>query len=220
MMRFYRISHNTAYNPRMPQIEEIVEGLEEHGTCPQCGVDRRDPAGDLRVLLGRTRSRRWPDALACGDYPCFVVSDRFLRAMAHCEVRIEPGGKVVLENPAAANLPPGAAPRYFWIDGERHRAGRMDFEASGYVDVQFCPECGTRSDDIEQTYDRRHAEPPPPTIFQYDAHSGLDLFTTDLAPTAFFCTERVLACAREHTLTNLSFCPVEDGILAKPVKYL
>jgi len=121
-------------------------------------------------------------------------------------------------NPAAAGLSPADAPSYFWIDGERHLAGRMDFEASGYVDVRFCPECGTWSDDIERTYDRRHAEPPPPVVIDYDIDSGLKLFATDLAPTMFFCTERVLACAREHGLINLAFRPSERGVRAKPVK--
>jgi len=219
MMRFYEISHNTAYNDGMPEIREIVEGVEEHGICPQCGVTRRNPSGDLRVRLGRTPATQWPDAIACGDYPCFVVSERFVFALADRGIRLELGGKVTLLNPAAAGLSPADAPSYFWIDGERHLAGRMDFEASGYVDVRFCPECGTRSDDIERTYDRQHAEPPAPTVFHYDVGLGLELFTTDLAPTAFFCTDRVLACAREHRLTNLAFCPVEEGILAEPVKY-
>jgi hypothetical protein len=111
------------------------------------------------------------------------------------------------------------APRYFWIEGKRHFAAKMDFEGSGFVDVRFCGECGNRTDNISLTHRRQHADPPPPTIFDYAESSGFDLFTSDLSPTAFFCTNRVFDCARRHKLTNLAFCPVEQGVFAEPVEY-
>jgi hypothetical protein len=219
MMKFYDISHNTAFNLGMPEIEEIVEGLSDYGSCPTCGGSRLYPAGDIRVRLGKTRAKMWPDAIACGEYPCFVISEHFARAIRECRIQLELGGKVEFVNPIASGLPIDDAPTYYWIDGKQHFGGRMDFETSGYVDVQFCEECGNRTDNISLTYDRQHTNPPPPIVFDYDYDSGLDLFTTDLSPTAFFCTDRLLNCAKQHKLTNLSFCAVEDGAFAEPVKY-
>lgn len=217
-MQFYDIMHNTAYKRGMPEIRDIVAGLEDKGPCPVCCVGRRKPIGDLRVRLGRTRARVWPDLLACGDYPCFVISERFLNAMQQCGVRVVLGGRVDFVGPNEAGLSLEDAPQYYWVDGERCRAGKMDFESSGYVDVRFCPKCGVRSNNVSLTYDRQHADPPPGKVFDYDDSSGLDLFTTDLAPTAFFCTQRVLDCARQHKLINLAFVPVEHGVVGEPLK--
>jgi len=219
MTKFYDISHNTAFNLGMPEIEEIVDGIIDYGNCSTCGVSMRYPLGDLRVRLGKTRAKIWPDAIACGEYPCFVISEHFVNAMRECGIRIELGGKVEFVNPTDCGLSIDDAPMCYWIDGKQHFSGRMDFEASGYVNVQFCEECGNRTDNISLTYHRQHGDPPPPILFDYDDNSGLDLFTTDLSPTAFFCTDRVLDCARHHKLTNLAFCDVEEGAFAEPVKY-
>lgn len=218
MRRFYEISHNTAYKRGMPEIDEIVNGLLDDGPCPTCGVGRRTPTGDLSVRLGRTRARSWPDAVACGDYPCFVVSEPFVTAMNGCGVDVVLGGSVAFVGPNPSGLSLEEAPQYFWVDGSRCRAGTMDFEASGYVDVRFCPGCGTRSHDISRTYDRQHSLPPPAQTLTYDETSGLDLFTTDLSPTVFFCTERVLRCSKKHKLTNLAFYPTKKGVMAEPLK--
>lgn len=218
MTKFYKIRHNTAYTRGVPEIYEIVHGMVDNGTCPTCGVSRRYPSGDLRVRLGKTRAKFWPDAIACGDYPCFVVSERFVNAMRECGIRLELG-KVEFMEPNESGLALVDAPRYFWIDGKRHFAGRMDFAASGFVDVRFCNECGNRTDNISLTYDRRRANPPPPIVFDFDEASGHDIFTTDLAPTAFFCTDRVFECARKQKLTNLQFSRVEEGAMGQPIKY-
>ena len=218
MTQFYDIKDNTSYKRGMPETTYIVAGLVDKGTCPKCGAGRRTPTGDLRVRLGKTRARIWPDAIACGDYPCFVVSERFVTAMTQCGIRLELGGQVTFDGPVENGLSIEDAPNYFWIDGNRSRAGKMDFEASGYVDVRFCSECGVRNNDISRTYDRQHSDPAPGQIFDYDDTSGLELFTTDLAPTVFFCTKRVLDCAREHKLTNLAFRPVEQGAVGEPLR--
>jgi len=41
--------------------------------------------------------------------------------------------------------------------------------------------------------------------------NGAQLFTTDLSPCVFFCTEAVVDCARKKKLTNFRFVPVEEG---------
>lgn len=218
MTQFYSIRHNTAYQRGMPEIREIVAGLDDRGPCPTCGVGRRRPAGDLQVRLGKARARMWPDLLACGDYPCFVMSARFVAAMHECGLQLRIGGRVEFVGPNETGLSVDDAPEYFWADGNQSRAGKMDFDASGYVDVRFCPDCGVRSNDVSRTYDRQHADPAPGQIFVYDDSFGLDLFTTDLAPTVFFCTSRVYDCARKHKLINIAFRPTEQGILGEPLK--
>ncbi len=212
MTIFYDISHNTAYQRGMPEIRDIVWGLADHGPCPTCGVGRRTPIGDVRVRLGKTHARLWPDLLACGDYPLFVVSDRFLNAMRQCGVRVELGGRVDFEPPNESGLSLEDAPQYSWVDGKRCRAAKMDFPASGYVKARFCQECGILSYDIGQTYDRQHADPPPGHVFDHDESLGFELFTTDLGPTVFFCTQRIFKCAKKHGLTNVAFRPVKKEL--------
>lgn len=218
MTKFYRIRHNTAYTQSVPEIYKIVTGLVDNGNCTTCGASRREPTGNLRVQLGKTNATFWPDAIACGEYPCFVVSERFVNTMREDGIRLYIGG-VDFVGPNESGLSLDGAPRYYWIEGKKHFAGKMDFEASGFVDVRFCIQCGVRSDDIERTYDRQHATPPPPMVIDYDETNECDIFTTDLAPTAFFCTNRVFEAARKHKLTNLRFSPVEQGVIGTPMNY-
>ena len=219
MTGFYRIGNNTLAVRGMPWIQTIVSGLTNVGGCRKCGSSGGEPAGDLEVLLEPKSASHWPDVMGCGHYPCFVISKRFLDAMQHDGIRLELGGTVEILNPIAAGLPRHDSPRYFWIDGRRHRAGKMDFDASGFVGVYFCTECGTRHDNVRLTNERLRSAPPPPTVFAYDESLGFDLFTTDLSPTAFFCTDRVLGCASHNKLTNLRFHRVEEGDHGEPIAY-
>lgn len=219
-MKFYEIIDDTSYRRQMPVIYEIVVGLSDFGLCPVCGATRRDPTGDLLVTLADDRARIWPDLIACGDYPCFVASGRFVDAMRESGIRIEMGGKVEFTEPIENGLSLDDSPGYFWLDGRRgHQGGRMDFDASGYVDVRFCSVCANRTDDITMTSRRQNADPPPPTVIEYDADKGHDLFTTDLSPCAFYCTERVLEVAKKHGLTNIAFYPCEEGEKARRIAY-
>ena len=95
----------------------------------------------------------------------------------------------------------------------------MDFDASGYVDVRFCGICANRTDDISLTFNRQRADPPPPTVFEYDEKTGHDLFTTDLSPCAFFCTDRVLEIVKKYKLTNIAFYPCEEGEKARRIAF-
>lgn len=218
-MQMYSITHDTATVRRVPEIRKILSGLDDPGPCPQCMRNARAPFGDLRVTVSTARGRFWPDAIGCGDYPCFVVSSRFVSATRQAGIRIEVGGRVTFVGADARGLSVRDAPPYGWLDGARLRAGSMRFEESGYVAVRFCSSCGSRSDDISATYARQHGATPLPTVIDYDAKSGIDLFTTDLAPTAFFCTDRVFECARIHRLTNLCFRRLEDGVNGEHVRY-
>ena len=219
MTKYYDVGHNTAYSRGMPEILKIVRGIDDEGPCPVCGASQRHPSGDLQVQLGKTRAKIWADAIACGDYPCFVVSGRFVNAMKQAGIRLELGGKVDFVEPNENGLSLDDAPQYFWVDGIKHNAGKMNFDASGFVDVRFCEHCGNRTDNIGLTYARQHSNPAPPLVFKHNEASGFDLFTTNLAPMAFFCTESVLDCARANKLTNLAFCPVDQGAFGIPVKY-
>ena len=99
--------------------------------------------------------------------------------------------------------------RYFWLDGQKIQGAMLDFEESGFVNVQFCPECNTRTDDIGATFDRQHSRVYP-YAFRPGTWTGLNLFTTDLSHCSFFCTEAVVECARKHKLTNFRFVPAEE----------
>ena len=219
-MRFFSIMDDTSYRRQVPVIIWIIEGLLDYGPCPGCGATRRDPSGDLRVTLSDDRARIWPDLMACGEYPCFVASARFVDAMLETGIRIEKGGRVDFIEPIENGLSMDDSPGYYWLDGRRgHQAGKMDFDTSGYVDVRFCGVCANRTDDISLTFNRQRADPPPPTVIEFDAKTGHDLFTTDLSPCAFFCTERVLETVKKYKLTNIAFYPCEEGEKARRIAF-
>ena len=93
-MRFFSIRDDTSYRRQMPVVCEIMVGIPDYGPCPKCGINMRDPTGDLLVTLSDDRARIWPDLIACGDYPCFVASGRFVDAMRESSIRIEIAGRV------------------------------------------------------------------------------------------------------------------------------
>ena len=213
MKGFYRIKHRTFHTRGMPWIGRFTEGVVNLDKCAACGAPNYFPRGDMRARLWEENGTQWPDLIGTGSVAgVFVASGRFVEALRTCGVRVELGGRVEFDEPGPKRLPLAEAPDYHWVDGERHLAARMDLEASGFVGVRYCSECGARSGDVRATKVTQYT-------FDYDAASGLDLFTTDMSPRAFFCTERVLECAREHRLTNVAITRVEDGPDAKPIKY-
>ena len=211
-MGFYIVSDYTAYQIGvMPYISTILDGYPDLGPCPECYEVMGDLTGDLLVKMADDPAMVWPDMFECEEYRCFIISQRFVDAMRANNIRIEPGGRVEFEGPIENGLSPDDAPEYYWLDGrERHQAGRMDFDASGYVDTRFCNTCGNRTDNWKLSRRQLEGDPTPPYVFAYDASTGHDLFTTDLSPIVFFCTERVLETVKKYKLTNFQFFPVEE----------
>ena len=216
---FYRIRHRTFHSRGTPWITEFVSGTEHHGDCEECGAPRRECHPEMVATLKRNRCRLWTDLIGCGHLLLMVMSETFVNAMRGDGMRVETGGRVTFAEPLCNGLSLADAPSYFWIDGGKMRAASMDYEASGYVGAQKCSRCGGVQYDVGATFARMHEEPPPPIVFDYDESLGFDLFTTDMTPLRFFCTERVLACAKRHRLANIAFSPVEAGLYANPIKY-
>ena len=68
--------------------------------------------------------------------------------MRESGVRIEKGSRVDFVEPVEKGLSLDDTPGYYWLDGSIHHLSRkMDYDASGYVDVRFCTVCGYRTDD-------------------------------------------------------------------------
>lgn len=206
----------TLFARGMPWIVSFADGVTRSEGCQVCGRGERYGAlGNVRALLDPRRGTQWPDLIGCGArVGLFVASARFVGSLRSRSVRVELGGRVEFAEPTPDRLSLEEAPDYYWVDGARHRAARMDFEASGYVGVERCSVCGRWWEDINASRPCEH-----PIVFEFDASSGLDLFTTDMGPQVFYCTDRVLECAKNHRLTNVALRPVEDGPLAQPVTY-
>jgi len=163
--------------------------------------------------LMERKGTQWPDLIGTGYMVgLFVASKSFLQALLSSGVRVEVGGRVAINPRVPKRLSLEDAPEYYWVDGEKHLAAKMDYEASGFVGTEYCAACGARSFDIA-------ASKVTSYVFEYDATSGLDLFTTDMNPRVFFCTERVLECCREHRPKNVAIRPLEEGPFAKSVKF-
>ena len=155
MARFFSVMDNSIENRRTPWIRSIVKGLEWTPACPNCGVDAQWPIGDLHVRLEPRRGCVWPDTLGCGSGPLLIVSGRVLEAWANENVGVFPVHRVEIVPPLPKRLESIAPPSYFWIDGQRLQGAKMDFDASGFVDVLFCPACGRRTDNIAATSERQ-----------------------------------------------------------------
>ncbi len=212
MKGFYQITHRTFHTRGMPWIAKFTQGIVDLGQCQSCGALWQSAHGNLRALL-EPIGTQWPDFIGTGSYmDVLVTSGRFLKTLRSFGVLVETGGRVEFEEPGSKRLSLADAPKYYWLDGEKHMAAKMDFEASGFVGTKYCPSCGSRSYDIRATKDIQF-------VFDYDKSSGLDLFSTDMNWQAFFCTERVLECARQHRPTNVAIMRVEDGESAKPIKF-
>ena len=219
MIKFYSIEDRTFFTHGVPWIEEYISGVVNHGECGECGGLLDHGREEMVARLKRNRCRLWPDLIGSGHMLLMVMSELFVNALREEGMRVETGGRVTFAEPLRNCLSLSDAPSYFWIDGEQMRAASMDYEASGYVGTRNCSRCGRVSFDIRASYARLDEDPPPPIMFDYDESLGFDLFTTDFTPKRFFCTERVLECAKRHRLTNIAFSPVEAGLHARPIKY-
>ncbi|MBI5303122.1 MAG: hypothetical protein HY868_13385 [Chloroflexi bacterium] len=156
--------------------------------------------------------------LGCGAFPFLIVSEKTIECWEKDGVGTFPIHKVKIANPLPKKLMETTAPNYFWIDGMELRGALIEFEASGFMGVKFCPECGTRTDNISETFNHQYARGVTFSyVFRENTWNGLNLFTTDISPTAFFCTDLVVECARKYKLTNFRFIPVEEAI-PSPIK--
>ena len=214
MTTFYGISDRTLSARGMPWIAGFTEGVVPTHKCKVCGGVRLHPSRIMRARLDPKRGTQWPDMIGDGHLVwLFIASGRFVEALRTEGIRVELGGCIDFIGTAPKRLSLDDAPDYHWVDPDRHRAAKMDYAASGFVGVTRCASCG------RQSYDIKASRPDEsPRVFDYDASSGLDLFTTDMGM-GFYCTERVLECARKYRLTNVAFWPVEQGPFGKPVKY-
>lgn len=206
---FLTVSDNSLNAKGAPWINRVVSGLVKEPPCEVCGASTRRPVGDLAVTL-EAKGTMWPDALGCGAYPLLILSNRALDALKEASVETGTCNSVILTGTLPAALTSIPAPEYYWINGENLRGASLDFEASGFVGVAFCAGCGRRTEDVGKTYDRRHSRRFP-YKFREGSWNGLSLFTTDLSPAFFFCTEVVLECAKKNRLTNFRFLPADEG---------
>jgi hypothetical protein len=211
MERFYRVSDNSFETRGYPWALNILSGLSELGVCYSCapeGVPIRQPQGVITVRLEPGVGTRWPDALGCGAWSLFIVSGRVLKHWKKDGIGEFPAEPVEIADPLPKKLRGSDKPDYYWLDGASMKGARLDFDASGFVGVRYCPECGRRTDDMSATYVRQH-DGVWPMRFLDGSWNGAQLFTTDLSPYVFFCTQSVVECARRHRHKNFRFVPAE-----------
>ena len=209
-MSFLSVSHNSFNTKGFPWAERVATGLTSGPACDACGVKQLVAAGDIDVTLEPRKGSAWPDVLGCGAYPFFIVSARVIEAWEEDRIGPYPHHRINVLPPFPEQLRARSSPEYFWLDGAGMRGALLDFVASGFVGVRFCPQCGNRTEDIGATYERRRSKDWP-YEFIPDTWTGAKLFTTDLSPTKFFCTDDVLQSAARHGLTNFRFLRAEEG---------
>jgi hypothetical protein len=208
--KFFYLCDGSSYNRGVPWIQHVTRGLVAGPPCGACHVAITVPAGNLEVEYD-LRQKQWADAIGCGAHPLRVLSDHAIGALRASGIAVSIGGKILN----------AAQPRpYHWLDGARMIGVKLDHEGSGFVGVRVCGICGRRSWDIGATYDAQHSARQG-IVFVKSTWEGQDIFTSDLSPTLFFCTARVLACARGNRLRNFRFIPLERANVPGPgIDYL
>lgn len=211
--RFFSVGHNSFSKRGFPWIQSLSKGFRQFYLCKQCASSRSIMYADgpVEAVCDPRKGVKWPDIIGCGHFPFFILSERTIRAFSADGIGEFPHHAVLIQPPLPKKLAVLPAPRYFWLDGQKMKGALLDFDASGFVGMRFCAACGTRTDDITTTFDRQDSGTYP-YAFRHNTWNGTHLFTSDLSHTAFFCTERVLDCARRHKLTNFRFVPVEEGV--------
>ena len=215
------VGHDSFRTRGSPWIQSVVSGLEREPECRLCGVASWSAPGDIEVRLESGKGNMWADVLGCGAYPFFIVSEPVLRAWGDEGIGAFPHHRVLIAPPYPKKLRDLTPPDYYWLDGSRMRGALLDFDASGFVAVRFCPHCGNRTDDVGATYDRQRSARWP-YAFVPGSWTGTRIFTTDISPTKFFCTRDVLDSAARHKFTNFRFVPTEDSNMpgSAGIKYL
>jgi len=206
----FRISHNSFHNIGFPWVQSIIKGLTIIPPCPTCGCGGTEPKSTIEVELDQKKGTKWPDALGCGAEPLFIVSERTIAAWIEVQL-IEPHcHPIVITGNLPKRLESSPAPKYFWFDGSVMKGAELDFVASGFIGVSFCPTCGRRSEDVSATHIKQHSAVWP-FVFKEKSWNGSNLFTTDLSPAAFFCTEKIYSVVSKFKFTNFWFMPIEKG---------
>lgn len=220
-VKFYQIGHNSFSSSKIPWVQEITSGVINIGKCPVCGRGMIKLEDVIHVRLERNnRASIWPDAMGCGDVGVsLIISQKFLELWKKENMGKIVVGEIVIEGYIPPKLRELERGRYFWLKGEEMKGADIDFEKSGFVDARFCQGCGSFEYNISKTYDKQHSGIWPYEIIK-DTWNGENLFTTNMTPWMFFCTDKVFDFASRHYLTNFEFIPVETASTLKAVPYL
>jgi len=150
-----------------------------------------------------------------------IVSGRVLKDWKRAGIGVFPHEKVEIVEPLPKRLEKVPPPDYYWLDGKRMFGAKMDFEASGFCGMHFCPSCGRQDHDVDATYDRQNDGRTWPMAIVGSSWNGSHVFTVDLSSATFFCTEAVVECARRNKHTNFCFVPAERAASStEGIKYL
>jgi hypothetical protein len=204
MTRFFAVSDNGIYDDDQPTVEDVLTAPRT-STCTRCGANGAQYAGALEVSLARDIGRSWPDVLSWS--PFLAVAQRVIDALHADGAGDFPRHDVIIRPPLPRRLEGMPPPRYSWLHGARMGGALLDFDASGFVGVRICEECGRRTDNIGATHRRRQA------VIRHTLRRGTwtdsHLFTTDWSPNLFFCTNALVSCTVQKHFTNFLFLPTE-----------
>jgi hypothetical protein len=161
-----------------------------------------EPTETIELRPDPEKGTLWPDAIGCGGGMMgLYVSDRVKESLDRGGIRYGKAFPAVVSRPYPKKLKSQSPPKYFYVTGEL--GAKIDFEASGFKIKFVCPRCGHIRIDP--------ASKPVRDVIKPESWNGSDIFYTDLSKTAHFCSERLLALARESRWTNFRFVPLEEA---------
>jgi hypothetical protein len=158
MSIFFSFYNNTLQKRGFPWISHLTEGF---GLSYFCKREKRSlyyATGEMVAQLEYNKGTKWSDVLGCGAFPFLIVSEKVIECCAKEGVGTFPIHEVKIATPFPKKLSGEIPPKYFWIDGVKLKGALIDFEASGFVGVKFCSECGVRTDDISKTFKNQYAK--------------------------------------------------------------
>ena len=205
-MQFFEVFHDTFKVRGAPWVPSILRGLERLPDCPECGAIRERPAGEIGARVSANKRTKWMDVLGCGAYPLLIISDRVLETWRAEGVGVFPSCPVVFDGVVPERLATTPQPTYSYLRGREMQGATLDLEQSGYVIKRVCGSCGRNVMDIAATDGRQNSTHPCKVIWE-DTWTGAPLFTTNLSPTFFLCTELIVASVKRNGFTNFIFKP-------------
>lgn len=209
---FFEFSNNSTANKKFTWAYGIdPKSKKSTKVCRKCGSVSsiyKDP-----LLLEVEGGSKYPDVLGCGEYPFLIASEMVVTDWEREKVSGFRSFPAVINKVESVSLEKSPIPKYYRI--EISGQCRIDLQESGYKNVEICKKCGQTG----------YVD-----IFQLTGHKmipgsweGTDVFRdTELFPTIYFCTEKVIEVARKYKHTNFRFEPMDEPIDldSRGIKYL
>lgn len=193
----------TDYDPnRDVHVAYISHGLERLAPCALCNARRTLPHDPLEGVVANAFSADPPQILPCAHIPYLIMSEDLAHKCSERGLTLPPVAMfhAVVGSPLHGRR---LASNYLRVLGESDNRCMLDLNRSGFSRWYVCDACGTVNHNIAETYTARRYDKRYVVIS--DTVPDLDVFTTQLSPTLFLCTEGFRRVCESIEVERVSF---------------